>query len=408
MKIHEYQAKELLGARGITVPDGHVARTVEEAVAAVRPLVEASGNPVVVLKSQIHAGGRGKGRFKEYPDVAGVNVVTDGIKGGVRATEERVRELAKQMLGSTLVTVQTGPEGQQVNRLYLEQGIDIDRELYLSVVLDRATGRNVMIASTEGGVEIEEVAEHTPEKILREEIDPLVELANFQASRLAHELGLSGDALKNGVRFMKALAQAAEDLDADLLEINPLVVTKSGQVMALDGKMSVDNNALFRHKNIAEMRDAGEEDPAEIEAGNFGLSFIKLDGTIGCLVNGAGLAMATMDIIKHEGGEPANFLDVGGGATTENVTAAFKIITKDPNVKGIFVNIFGGIMKCDTIANGVVEAVHQVGLEVPLVVRLEGTNVDLGKEIIQNAGIPGVVSADDMQSGAKKIVELAG
>ena len=408
MKIHEYQAKELLKARGIAVPDGQVARTVEEAVAAVRPLVEASGNPVVVLKSQIHAGGRGKGRFKEYPDVAGVNVITDGIKGGVRATEERVRELAKQMLGSTLVTVQTGPEGKQVNRLYLEQGVDIDRELYLSVVLDRATGRNVMIASTEGGVEIEEVAEHTPEKILREEIDPLTGLANFQAARLAHGLGLSGDALKNGSRFMKALAQAAEDLDADLLEINPAVVTKQGRVMALDGKMSLDNNALFRHKNIAEMRDPSEEDPAEIEAGNFGLSFIKLDGTIGCLVNGAGLAMATMDIIKHEGGEPANFLDVGGGATTENVTAAFKIITKDPNVKGIFVNIFGGIMKCDTIANGVVEAVQQVGLEVPLVVRLEGTNVDLGKQIINDAGIPGVASADDMQSGAKKIVELAG
>ncbi|CAA9584570.1 MAG: Succinyl-CoA ligase [ADP-forming] beta chain [uncultured Truepera sp.] len=407
MKIHEYQAKELMKARGIAVPEGQVARTVEEAVAAVRPLVEGSGNPVVVLKSQIHAGGRGKGRFKEHPEVAGVSVITDGIRGGVRATEERVRELAKLMLGSTLETVQTGPEGKQVNRLYLEAGVDIERELYVSVVLDRETGRNVMIASTEGGVEIEEVAEHTPEKILREPIDPLTGLANFQAARLAHGLGLTGDALKNGVRFLKALAQTAEELDADLLEINPLVVTKQGQVMALDGKMSFDNNALFRHKNITEMRDPSEEDPAEIEAGNFGLSFIKLDGTIGCLVNGAGLAMATMDIIKHEGGEPANFLDVGGGATTENVTAAFKIITKDPNVRGIFVNIFGGIMKCDTIANGVVEAVQQVGLEVPLVVRLEGTNVDLGKQIISGAGIPGVVSADDMRDGAQKIVELA-
>ncbi len=407
MKIHEYQAKELMNARGIAVPEGHVARSVEEAVAAVRPLVEGSGNPVVVLKAQIHAGGRGKGRFQEHPDVAGVNVVTEGIKGGVRATEERVRELAKLMLGSTLETIQTGPEGKQVNRLYLEQGIDIGSELYVSVVLDRETGRNVMMASTEGGVEIEEVAEHTPEKILREEIDPLTGLANFQAARLAHGLGLSGDALKSGVRFMKALAQAAEDLDTDMIEINPLVVTKQGRVMALDGKMSFDNNALFRHKNVLEMRDASEEDPAEIEAGNFGLSFVKLEGTIGCLVNGAGLAMATMDIIKHEGGEPANFLDVGGGATTENVTAAFKIITKDPNVKGIFVNIFGGIMKCDTIANGVVEAVQQVGLEVPLVVRLEGTNVDLGKQIINDAGIPGVVSADDMRDGAQKIVELA-
>jgi len=407
VKIHEYQAKELMKARSIAVPEGHVARSVEEAVAAVRPLVEGSGNPVVVLKAQIHAGGRGKGRFKEHPEVAGVNVITDGIGGGVRATEERVRELAKLMLGSTLETIQTGPEGKQVNRLYLETGIDIDRELYLSVVLDRAVGRNVMMASTEGGVEIEEVAEHTPEKILREEIDPLTGLANFQAARLAHGLGLSGDALKNSVRFAKALAQAAEDLDTDMIEINPLVITKQGRVVALDGKMSFDNNALFRHKSITEMRDPSEEDPAEIEAGNFGLSFIKLDGTIGCLVNGAGLAMATMDIIKHEGGEPANFLDVGGGATTENVTAAFKIITKDPNVRGIFVNIFGGIMKCDTIANGVVEAVQQVGLEVPLVVRLEGTNVDLGKEIIQNAGIPGVVSADDMRDGARKIVELA-
>jgi succinyl-CoA synthetase beta subunit len=407
VKIHEYQAKELMKARGIAVPLGQVARTVDEAVAAVRPLIEQSGNPVVVLKSQIHAGGRGKGRFKEHPDVAGVNVITDGLKGSVRDTEERVRELAKQMLGSTLETIQTGPEGKQVTRLYLEQGIDIARELYFSVVLDRATGRNVMIASTEGGMEIEEVAEHTPEKILREEIDPLTGLANFQAARLAHGLGLTGEALKSGMRFMKALAQIAVDLDADLLEINPAVVTKSGQVMALDGKMSFDNNALYRHKSIAEMRDPSEEDPAEIEAGNFGLSFIKLEGTIGCLVNGAGLAMATMDIIKHEGGEPANFLDVGGGATTENVTAAFKIITKDPNVRGIFVNIFGGIMKCDTIANGVVEAVKQVGLEVPLVVRLEGTNVDLGKEIIRNAGIPGVISADDMKDGAQKIVELA-
>ena len=407
MKLHEYQAKELLKARGIAVPEGQVARTVEEAVAAVRPLVEGSGNPVVVLKSQIHAGGRGKGRFREHPEVGGVNVILDGLKGSVRDTEERVRELAKLMLGSTLVTIQTGPEGKQVNRLYVEGGVEIDRELYVSVVLDRETGRNVMIASTEGGVEIEEVAEHTPEKILREPIDPLTGLANFQAARLAHGLGLSGDALKNGVRFLKALAQTAEELDTDLLEINPAVVTKQGRVMALDGKLSLDNNALFRHKNVAEMRDASEEDPAEIEAGNFGLSFIKLDGTIGCLVNGAGLAMATMDIIKHEGGEPANFLDVGGGATTENVTAAFKIITKDPNVRGIFVNIFGGIMKCDTIANGVVEAVQQVGLEVPLVVRLEGTNVDLGKQIINEAGIPGVVSADDMRDGAQKIVELA-
>ncbi len=407
MKIHEYQAKQLMQRRGIAVPIGRVAHSVEEAVEAVRPIVEESGNPVVVLKAQIHAGGRGKGRFVEHPDVAGVNVITAGVSGGVKAAEERVRELAKMMLGSTLVTIQTGPEGKQVNRLYVEQGIDIDRELYLSVVLDRATGRNLVMASTEGGMDIEEVAAKTPEKILREGVDPSIGMADFQARRLAFDLGLTGDAHRNGARFVKALALAAEQLDTDMIEINPLVVTKAGEVMALDGKMSFDNNALYRHPDIVEMRDLSEENPAEIEAGNYGLSFIKLDGTIGCLVNGAGLAMATMDTIKQVGGEPANFLDVGGGATTENVTAAFKIITRDPNVRGIFVNIFGGIMKCDTIATGVVEAVKQVGLEVPLVVRLEGTNVDLGKRIIDESGL-NVVSAADMKDGARKIVELAG
>jgi len=407
LKIHEYQAKELMKQRGLAVPIGRVARTVDEAVEAVRPIVEASGNPVVVVKSQIHAGGRGKGRFAEHPEVAGVNVVTAGVNGGVKAAEERVRELAKTMLGSTLVTVQTGADGKQVNRLYVEQGIDIARELYLSVVLDRTTGRNVVMASTEGGMDIEEVAHKTPERILRESVDPATGLLDFQARRMAFALGLTGDAHKNGARFIRALAALAADLDTDMVEINPLVVTNSGQVMALDGKMSFDNNALFRHKDLLEMRDLTEEDPAEVEAGKFGLSFIKLEGSIGCLVNGAGLAMATMDTIKQVGGEPANFLDVGGGATTENVTAAFKIITRDPNVKGIFVNIFGGIMKCDTIANGVVEAVHQVGLQVPLVVRLEGTNVALGKKIIDESGL-NVVSASDMKDGARKIVELAG
>ncbi len=407
MKIHEYQAKELMKQHGIAVPIGRVATTVEEAVAAVRPIVEASGNAVVVVKSQIHAGGRGKGRFVEHPDVPGVNVVTDGLKGGVEATERRVRELAEKMLGSTLVTVQTGPEGKQVNRLYVEQGIDIERELYLSVVLDRATGRNVVMASTEGGMEIEEVAAETPEKILRETIDPAVGLLDFQARRLAFGLGLAGAAHKNGARFVKALAGLAVGLDTDMVEINPLVVTKSGDVMALDGKMSFDGNALFRHGDVTVMRDLSEEDAAEVEASEYGLSFIKLDGSIGCLVNGAGLAMATMDTIKQVGGEPANFLDVGGGATTENVTAAFKIITRDPNVKGIFINIFGGIMKCDTIANGVVAAVQQVGLEVPLVVRLEGTNVELGRKIIDESGL-NVVSATDMKDGARKIVELTG
>jgi len=406
LKIHEYQAKQLMAARGIAVPVGRVATTPDEAAAAVRPVVEAGGHPVVVIKSQIHAGGRGKGRFKEHPDLPGVNVVTDGIEGGIAAAEARVRQLAEQMLGSTLVTVQTGPEGKQVNRVYVEQGIDIARELYLSVVLDRASGRNVVMASTEGGMEIEEVAARAPEKILRETIDPATSLADFQARRLAYGLGLDGEAFGNGVAFLEALAAAAESLDTDLVEINPLVVTAQGSVMALDGKMSFDNNALFRHPDVVGMRDLSEENAAEVEAGKYGLSFIKLDGSVGCLVNGAGLAMATMDTIKQVGGEPANFLDVGGGATEENVTAAFTIITSDPNVKGIFVNIFGGIMKCDTIANGVIAAVKQVGLEVPLVVRLEGTNVDLGKRILSASGL-NLIAADDMKDGARKIVELA-
>jgi succinyl-CoA synthetase beta subunit len=406
MKIHEYQAKQLMSARGIPVPAGTVATTVDEAVAAVRPLVEQSGNPVVVVKSQIHAGGRGKGRFVEHPDVGGVNVVLDGLSGGMEATEAKVRELAGQMLGSTLVTIQTGDEGKQVNRLYIEQGIDIDRELYLSILLDRAVGRNIVMASVEGGVEIEKVAEETPEKILREVIDPAIGLAGFQASRLALGLGMSGDVAANFTRFVTALAQAAMDLDTDLIEINPLVVTKDGAVMALDGKMAFDDNAIFRHPEVAAMRDESEEDPAELIAKKAGLSYITLDGTIGCLVNGAGLAMATMDTIKHVGGEPANFLDVGGGADAEQVAQAFRIITADPNVKGIFVNIFGGIMRCDTIATGIVEAVKEVGLEVPLVVRLEGTNVELGKEIIRNSDVD-VIAADDMKDGAAKIVELA-
>ncbi len=405
MKIHEYQAKELMKQHGIKVPLGTVATSVAEAVAAVRPLIEASGNNVVVVKSQIHAGGRGKGRFKEHPDVGGVNVVLDGLKGGIEAAEAKVKEYAEQMLGSTLVTIQTGDEGKQVNRLYIEQGIDIDRELYMSIVLDRAIGQNILMASTEGGMDIEEVAEHTPEKILKEDIDPAIGLASFQANRLGRALGLEGSALKNGMKFMAALSKLASNLDTDMIEINPLVVTTQGDVMALDGKMSFDGNAMYRHKDIGEMRDESEENPAELEAAQYGLNFIKLDGSIGCLVNGAGLAMATMDTIKHVGGEPANFLDVGGGATTENVTAAFKIITQDPNVKGIFVNIFGGIMRCDVIANGVVEAVKQVGLKVPLVVRLEGTNSKLGKEIISNSDL-NVISADDLKDGASKIVEL--
>jgi len=394
-----------MAARGIPVPMGRVARSVDEAVAAVRPLIGESGNPVVVVKSQIHAGGRGKGTFKEHPDVRGVNVITDGVEGGPGAAEEAVRELAKRMLGSTLVTIQTGEEGKRVNRLYVEQGIDIATELYLAVLLDRSASRNIVMASTEGGVEIEKVASETPEKILRSVVDPAIGLAGFQANELAHWLGLEGDVAKNFMRFVKALADTATELDTDLIEINPLVVTTDGQVIALDAKFAFDDNALYRHPDVADMRDETEEDPAEVAAKNQGLNYIKLDGTIGCLVNGAGLAMATMDTIKHVGGEPANFLDVGGGATADQVTTGFQIITDDPNVKGIFVNIFGGIMRCDVVATGIVEAISRVGLEVPLVVRLEGTNVERGREIIEESGLE-VTNAVSLRDGAEKILEL--
>jgi succinyl-CoA synthetase beta subunit len=309
------------------------------------------------------------------------------------------------MLGSTLVTVQTGPEGKVVNRLYLEQGIDIARELYLAILLDRSVSRNIVMASTEGGMEIEKVAEETPDKILREEIDPAIDLADFQANALAHGLGIEGDTTADFIRFVKALDRAATEMDTDLIEINPLVITKGGQVMALDGKMAFDDNALFRHPDVAEMRDETEEDPAELAAKEAGLNYIKLDGTIGCLVNGAGLAMATMDTIKHVGGEPANFLDVGGGADEQQVTTAFQIITKDLAVKGIFVNIFGGIMRCDVIAAGIVAAVKNVGLGVPLVVRLEGTNVEEGKRLLRESGLD-LVAADSLKDGAEKIVGL--
>jgi succinyl-CoA synthetase beta subunit len=405
MKIHEHQAKELMSARGIAVPRGRAVFSPEEARAAVAPLIEASGNPVVVLKAQIHAGGRGKGTFKEYSEVRGVMVITEGASGGVAATEAKVFELANKMLGSTLVTVQTGPGGKQVNRLYLEQGVDIADELYLAVLLDRATSRNLVMASTEGGMDIEQVAADTPEKILRATIDPAIGLATFQANQLGWGLGFGGDVHRDFVGFVQSLAQLAVEADSDLVEINPLVVTKQGRVMALDAKMAFDDNALFRHPHLAALGDESEEDPAELEAKQAGLSYVKLDGNIGCMVNGAGLAMSTMDIIKHVGGEPANFLDVGGGATAEQVTAGFRIITKDPNVKGIFVNIFGGIMRCDTTALGIVEAVQQVGLQVPLVVRLEGTNVELGKQILEESGL-NVVAAADMKDGAEKIVAL--
>ena len=405
MKVHEHQAKEIMSARGIPVPLGRVARTVEEAVAAVRPIIDESGNPVVVLKAQIHAGGRGKGTFAEHPGLRGVNVITEGVDGGPEAAEERVRDLAGKMLGSTLVTIQTGPEGKVVNRLYLEQGIDIARELYVAVLLDRSIGRNIVMASIEGGMDIEKVAEEMPEKILREEIDPAIGLADFQARGLAYGLGMDDETGQDFARFVKALDRAATELDTDLIEINPLVVTGDSRVLALDGKMAFDDNALFRHPDIAAMRDETEEDPAEVAAKEAGLSYIKLDGTIGCLVNGAGLAMATMDTIQHVGGEPANFLDVGGGADEQQVTTAFQIITKDPAVKGIFVNIFGGIMRCDVIATGIVAAVKSVGLSVPLVVRLEGTNVEEGKRILNESGLD-LVAADSLKDGAEKIVRL--
>jgi succinyl-CoA synthetase beta subunit len=380
MKIHEYQAKELLKQRGIAVPRGIAAFTVDEAVAAAEKL----GGDIWVVKAQIHAGGRGKG-------------------GGVKLARsiDEVRRIADEILGMQLVTHQTGPQGQLVRRLYVEEGADIDRELYLGVVLDRATSRVTFMASTEGGMDIEEVAETHPEKIVKVAISPVTGLAGFQARQLAFGLGLKGKSVRSAVKFMLGLYDMVVDLDCSIAEINPLVVTKSGEVIALDAKINFDSNALYRHPLLMELRDLDEEDASEIEASKHDLSFIKLDGTVGCMVNGAGLAMATMDIIQMFGGEPANFLDVGGGATTEKVSAAFRIITNDPNVQAIFVNIFGGIMKCDVIAQGVVTAAKEVGLNVPLVVRLEGTNVELGKQILADSGLP-IISAGSMADGAQK------
>jgi len=396
MKIHEYQAKALLKAEQVPVPLSHVAFTAAEAKQAAADLIAATGNQVVVVKSQIHAGGRGKGRFKEHPELGGVKVV----KGADAAAE-----VAARMIGSTLVTIQTGPEGKVVKGLLIEQGMDIERELYLGATLDRATGRVTVMASTEGGMEIEEVAEHSPEKILRESVDPTVGLMPFQGRKITFGLGLDGAVAKNLHTFLASVVRAYDRLDCSLLEINPLIITKQGEVFALDAKATFDDNALYRHPDIAKLRDPDEEDAAELEAQKYDLSYVNLDGTIGCMVNGAGLAMATMDIIKYFGAEPANFLDVGGGATAEKVTAAFKIITRDPKLKGILVNIFGGIMKCDIIATGVMTAVREVGLQVPLVVRLEGTNVELGKKMLQESGLP-ITTGDSLRDAAKKIVEL--
>ena len=382
MKIHEYQGKELLKRYGVAVPRGGVAFTADEAVEAARAL----GGNVWVVKAQIHAGGRGKG-------------------GGVKLARslDEVRSISSEILGMQLVTHQTGPEGQQVRRIYVEEGADIARELYLGVVLDRETSRICFMASTEGGMEIEKVAEETPERILKEWVDPVVGLAAYQARNLAFGLGLEGPSVRKATKFMTALYTAFVENDCSLAEINPLIVTGDGDIVALDAKINFDSNALYRHKTLLELRDLDEEDPKEIEASKYDLNYISLDGTIGCMVNGAGLAMATMDIIKHFGGEPANFLDVGGGADTEKVTAGFKIILSDPNVNGIFVNIFGGIMKCDIIADGVVAAARDLGLSVPVVVRLAGTNVALGKQILEESGLA-LIPADDMADGARKIV----
>jgi succinyl-CoA synthetase beta subunit len=386
MNIHEYQAKEILRRYKVAVPNGKVATTAAEAEAAAK----AMGTPVVVVKAQIHAGGRGKG--------GGVKVVKSPAEA---------REAAQKILGMQLVTHQTGPEGKTVHKVLVEEGCEIARELYLGIVLDRAIGRLVMMASREGGVEIEEVAAKTPEKILREAIDPAVGLQAYQARKLAFGLGIPKESIGKAVAFMTSLYKAFVDSDCSLAEINPLVLTKSGDLLALDCKMGFDDNALYRHADIREMRDPNEEDPRETEAAKYDLSYIGLDGNIACMVNGAGLAMATMDIIKFYGGEPANFLDVGGGATTEKVTAAFKILLSDENVKAILVNIFGGIMKCDVVATGIVEAAKQVGLSVPLVVRLEGTNVELGKKILKESGLR-IIPGDNMADAAEKIVKEAG
>jgi succinyl-CoA synthetase beta subunit len=384
MNIHEYQGKEVLREFGVSVPAGRVAFSVEEAVEAAQGL----GTNVCVVKAQIHAGGRGKA-------------------GGVKVAKslDEVRTYAEEILGKTLVTHQTGPEGKEVKRLLIEEGCDIQKEYYIGLVLDRSTSRIVMMASEEGGTEIEEVAAETPEKIFREAIDPVVGLTGYQARRLAFAINIPPESLNKAVGFMMSLYQAFVEKDCSIAEINPLVTTGDGQVLALDAKLNFDENALYRHKDIVALRDLDEEDEKEIEASKHDLSYISLDGNIGCMVNGAGLAMATMDIIKHYGGDPANFLDVGGGATTEKVTEAFKIILADQNVKGILVNIFGGIMKCDVIAEGVIGASRQVGLDIPLVVRLEGTNVEQGKKLLEESGL-NITSAASMADAAEKIVAL--
>jgi succinyl-CoA synthetase beta subunit len=392
MNIHEYQAKALLQKFGVAVPKGAVAYTSQEAEKVARGL----SGPAYVVKAQIHAGGRGAGRFQDNPSG----------KGGVRVVKspDEVAKAAGEMLGHVLVTKQTGPKGREVKRIYVEEGCDIKRELYLGMLIDRKTSRITVMASTEGGMEIEEVAAKHPEKILRIAIDPVTGMKGFHARELAFGLGLEGKQIAAATKFMLGMYDAFTRLDASVVEINPLVVTGAGEIVALDAKINFDDNALFRHPDIEEMRDEAEEDPTELEAAKHQLNYVKLDGSIGCMVNGAGLAMATMDIIKLYGGSPANFLDVGGGATKERVTTAFKLILSDPHVEGILVNIFGGIMRCDVIAEGIVAAAREVSLEVPLVVRLEGTNVKLGKKILAESGLP-ILSADNLADAAEKITK---
>ncbi|HNQ14277.1 MAG TPA: ADP-forming succinate--CoA ligase subunit beta [Pyrinomonadaceae bacterium] len=386
MKIHEYQGKELLRGFGVPVPRGIVARTPDEAEAAARDL----GTDVVVVKAQIHAGGRGKG-------------------GGVKLAKSReeAHEIAKQMLGMHLVTHQTGPEGREVKTLLIEEGLPIDREFYLGITLDRITGRNVFMASAAGGMDIEKVAEETPELILKEAIDPSVGLRAFQARKMAFGLGIPNELIGQATKFMLALYDAYVKMDASLVEINPFLLTKDNRLIALDAKVNFDDNALYRHKDYAELRDLNEEEPLEIEASKFDLNYIKLDGNIGCMVNGAGLAMATMDIIKLHGGEPANFLDVGGGASQERVENAFRILLADEHVKAVLINIFGGIVRCDMVASGVVAAAKNLGVKIPIVARLEGTNVEEGKRVLNESGI-GIISADGMSDAASKVVAAAG
>jgi len=383
MNIHEFQAKEILRRFGVAVPRGMVVTTAAEAQAAAKQL----GEGVTVVKAQIHAGGRGKG--------GGVKVVK---------SPQEAAEKARQMLGKNLVTHQTGPEGRQVRRILVEQGVEIERELYLAMVLDRAQSRVTVICSSEGGVEIEEVAAKTPQKILKETVDPVIGLATFQCRRLAFALNIPAELIGKAVAVMQGLYRAFEETDASLAEINPLIITKDGQIMALDAKMNFDSNAFFRQKEIVALRDLDEEDPREVEASQYDLSYISLDGNIACMVNGAGLAMATMDIIKHYGGEPANFLDVGGGADQEKVAEAFRILLADSRVRGVLINIFGGIMRCDVLAQGVVDAARELKITVPLVVRMQGTNVEQGRQILEGSGLT-IISADTMAEAAEKIVK---